>query len=199
MKVLTVTGMILGAGVLVVAIAGSRTLYSWTEASGNQHPQSAGTTGVVKVTCTDVAGTNATCFVTGPGLGQQIPKGQNASTTGPGTVTLICNGSGPLRCWARIDGAVAAERKAPIAPNVKNFIKPLDGHDTASGSVPDFYFKKETLHVNGALIIGNGGPNLYESACTTGNTVGLVLAKIDHFDDIGPCPAGGNLVRAVLK
>jgi hypothetical protein len=111
MRLTLAVGIVLGGGLFLAASAGSRTLYSYTEASGNQHPQSTGTTGVVTITCTNVAGTNATCFVTGSGLGQQVPKGQNVSTTGPGTVTLVCNGSGALRCWARVDGPVAAQTK----------------------------------------------------------------------------------------
>jgi hypothetical protein len=199
MKIIIATTLILAASFVQVAAAASRTISSYTEATGNQHPGTAAVGGPAQVTCTFVAGTNATCYIVGPGVANQVPKGGQVGTSGAGTVTLTCNGNGALRCQARIDGPVAAERKAAIAPKVQDFIKPLEGHETASGSIPDFYFRKETLQVNGALIIGNGGPNFYQSACTTDNKVALVLAKIDHFDDLGPCPSGGTLVRAVLK
>ena len=110
MKLLMGIGVILVATV-PVALAGSRVISASTEASGNQHPGTAAVSGPATVTCIFVAGTNATCFVTGPGVAQQIPKGGQVGTSGAGTVTLICNGSGALRCQARVDGAVVAKDK----------------------------------------------------------------------------------------
>lgn len=92
-----------------LSMAGSVTISASTDASGNQHPGTHAVGGAATVTCTLVAGTNATCFIVGPGVAQQIPKGANVGTSGAGTVTLTCNGSGALRCSARIDGPVAAD------------------------------------------------------------------------------------------
>jgi hypothetical protein len=92
--------------VLQVAVAGSRILNASVEQSGNQHNQSTAVGGPAKVTCTMAAGKDATCFVVGPGIAQQVPQGQNVGTSGAGTVTLSCNGSAPLRCQARVDGPV---------------------------------------------------------------------------------------------
>src|SRR5882757_2249717 len=89
-----------------VALAGSRILNASTDRSGNQHNESTAVGGAAKVTCTMAAGKNATCFIAGPGVAQQVPQGQNVGTSGAGTVTLSCNGTAPLRCQARVDGPV---------------------------------------------------------------------------------------------
>ncbi|SRR6266481_3253485 len=111
MKTIIATSLILAGGFWQIAVAGSRTISSYTEASGNQHPGTAAVSGPAKVTCTNVGGKNATCYVTGPGVAQQVPKNGQVGTSGAGTVTLICNGTGPLTCQARIDGPVAADEK----------------------------------------------------------------------------------------
>jgi hypothetical protein len=111
MRTIVVTGLILAAGFWQTAMAGSRIINSYTEASGNQHPGTAAVSGPAKVTCTNVGGTNATCYITGPGVAQQVPKNGQVGTSGAGTVTLICNGSGALTCQARIDGPVAEDAK----------------------------------------------------------------------------------------
>ena len=102
-------------------------------------------------------------------------------------------------CLLSIGAIGCKSSSTELAPQVAQYIGQLNGFESYSTSLPDFYFRKDTLKVNGALIIGNGGPNIGQAACTTSNTVALVLAKIDHFDDIGPCSNGGELVRAVLK
>jgi hypothetical protein len=88
-----------------VAIAASHVIQASVEASGNQHPGTVAVRGPASVTCLDAQPqrSNATCYVTGPGLDRQLPKGANAGTSGAGTVTLTCNGNGALRCSARVD------------------------------------------------------------------------------------------------
>lgn len=93
------------------AAVGSRILNASTDANGNQHNQSAAVGGPARVTCTMAAGKNPTCFIVGPGVAQQVPQGQDVGTTGPGTVTLSCNGTAPLRCQARVDGPVTGAVK----------------------------------------------------------------------------------------
>jgi hypothetical protein len=66
--------MLLVIFVLQIAVAGSRILNASVEASGNQHNQSTAVGGPAKVTCTMAAGKNATCFIVGPGVAQQVPQ-----------------------------------------------------------------------------------------------------------------------------
>ncbi len=89
-----------------IALAASRVLNASIDKNGSQHNQSTAVGGPAKVTCTMAAGKDATCFVVGPGVAQQVPQNQNVGTSGAGTVTLSCNGSAPLRCQARVDGPV---------------------------------------------------------------------------------------------
>lgn len=96
------------------AMAGSRILNASTDANGNQHNQSTAVGGPSTVTCTMAAGNGATCFIMGPGVAQQVPRGQNVGTSGAGTVTLMCNGTAPLRCQARVDGPVTGKIKTEI-------------------------------------------------------------------------------------
>jgi hypothetical protein len=103
MKVLIAIGAVVAAGFLQAASAGSQTIKSYTDASGNRHPATAKVSTPVSVTCTSVSGTNASCYITGAGIDKQVPKDHNIFTIEAGTVTLICNGSGPLGCEARID------------------------------------------------------------------------------------------------
>jgi len=111
MKTVVAVSIVVAVGFLQVAVAGSRTITSYTEANGNQHPGTAAVSGPAKVTCVSVGGTNATCYITGPGVAKQVPKGGQVGTSGAGTVTLICNGSGALTCAARMDGPVDAKDK----------------------------------------------------------------------------------------
>lgn len=89
----------------VVASAGSVVISSTTEASGKQHPGTTTVQGPAKVTCIAAhPGLHqATCYVTGPGLGTELKQGASATTKGAGTVTLICNGEGFLSCKAQVD------------------------------------------------------------------------------------------------
>jgi|ERR1700722_11286655 len=108
MKSILAIAVVLVAGAFQVVNAASRTISSYTEASGNQHPGTAATNGPVTVTCTSVGGTNAACFISGPGVAKEVAKNVQVGTSGPGTVTLTCDGSAPLTCQARIDGPVSA-------------------------------------------------------------------------------------------
>ena|SRR5438876_6558330 len=97
-----------------ICVAASRILNASVDATGNQHNQSTAVGGPATITCTMAAGKDATCFIAGPGVAQQVPQGQNVGTNGAGTVTLNCNGSAPLRCQARVDGPVTGTIKREI-------------------------------------------------------------------------------------
>lgn len=73
------------------------------------------------------------------------------------------------------------------------------GLATESAPKPDFYARKDTLKISGNWITGNFIPNGGTAACTSQNNLAFLLASIDHFDDLGACPNGSTLVRAVLK
>jgi hypothetical protein len=119
MKTFVVIALVILLGASIV-LAGTRILNASTEASGNQHNQSTAVGGAATITCTLAAGQNATCFIVGPGVGQQVPQGQNVGTSGAGTVTLSCNGTAPLRCQARVDGPVKGKiEKQVVKPEKK--------------------------------------------------------------------------------
>ena len=86
-----------------LAHANSVVIHATQEASGNQHPGTAAVKGAAKVTCIATAGKDCTCYITGPGVASQVPKGGVVGTSGAGTVTLTCNGQGALSCSARVD------------------------------------------------------------------------------------------------
>ena len=109
MKAFIAVTVVIAAGFLQAASAGPRIIKSSTDATGKQHPATAKVSGPATVTCTNASGTNASCYVTGPGVEKQVPKGNNVLTVDAGTVTLICNGSGPLTCEAEIDLSPAAK------------------------------------------------------------------------------------------
>jgi hypothetical protein len=119
-RLVFIIGLVVIIGV-PIALAGSRVLNASTEPNGTQHNQSTAVGGAAKVTCAMAAGKNATCFIVGPGAAQQVPQGQNVGTSGPGTVTLSCNGTAPLRCQARVDGPVTGKiAKEDKKPDVSN-------------------------------------------------------------------------------
>lgn len=109
-------GLLVILAICSVQIAGasSRVISASTDSNGNQHNSSAAIGGPATLTCISGGGQNVSCFVTAPGVAQQLypPKGQ-AGTSGAGTVNLSCNGNGALRCSLRIDGPVAADEKKP--------------------------------------------------------------------------------------
>ena len=83
-----------------------RSLQATSDKAG-QHPDSAEMTGPVTILCvngvSETPNVRVSCRISAPGFTGVLNKGQSAKTTGPGTVTLKCNGQGFMRCNARID------------------------------------------------------------------------------------------------
>jgi hypothetical protein len=83
-----------------------RSLQATSDNQG-EHPDSAGMTGPVSILCvnavSETPNVRVSCRITAPGFNGILNKGQSAKTTGPGTITLKCNGEGFMRCNARID------------------------------------------------------------------------------------------------
>jgi hypothetical protein len=111
MKIVIAICLVVAAGFFQAVSAGSQIIKSSTDAAGTQHPGSVAVTGPATITCTKVTGTNASCYLTGPGIEKQVQKSFKALTISAGTVTLICNGSGSLTCEAQIDVSAAAGKK----------------------------------------------------------------------------------------
>lgn len=95
-----------------IADARSRTISASRDANGNQHLGTIAVQGAATVTCLTATQSEPVhpgdpaprCFVTGPGIGGiAVEKNHNVGTSGAGTVTLDCNGTGALTCSARID------------------------------------------------------------------------------------------------
>jgi hypothetical protein len=89
----------------------SRTISATVDLNGNQHPGTVAVRGPASITCLSATQSALqhpgdqppACFVTGPGLANRLEKGQNAGSTGAGTISLICNGQGRLTCSAKVD------------------------------------------------------------------------------------------------
>jgi hypothetical protein len=83
-----------------------RSLQATSDKAG-AHPDSAEMEGPVPILCiggvSETPNVQVSCRITAPGFNGILNKGQSAKTTGPGTVTLKCNGQGFMRCNARID------------------------------------------------------------------------------------------------
>jgi hypothetical protein len=77
---------------------------------GNSRPASLAASGAARVTCVRAVQSaplkpgdmRPACYVTGPGIEQQLPINASVQTKGGGTVTLTCTGAGQLGCSARI-------------------------------------------------------------------------------------------------
>lgn len=73
------------------------------------HPDKAEIAGPATIMCINAASQTPNapplpnCRITAPGFSGILNKGQTANATGAGTVALICNGKGYMRCNARID------------------------------------------------------------------------------------------------
>lgn len=73
------------------------------------HPDKFDITGPVTFTCLNAVSETPnsrpepSCHITAPGFNKTLKKGESGNATGAGTVTLICNGQGNLRCSARVD------------------------------------------------------------------------------------------------
>jgi hypothetical protein len=81
-----------------------------TSDNAGQHPASANIAGPATITCLNAVSEvpngkpTPSCRVTAPGFNGSLNIGQKISMTEAGTVTLTCNGQGPiLRCTARVD------------------------------------------------------------------------------------------------
>jgi len=77
---------------------------------GVSHPATAAATGPATLTCLNATSEAQnskpvpSCHLVAPGFTGNLLKGQAANVTAAGTVTLTCNGQGPmLRCTARLD------------------------------------------------------------------------------------------------
>jgi hypothetical protein len=83
-----------------------RSLQATSDKAG-QHPDSADMEVPVTILCingvSETPNVQVSCRISAPGFNGVLNKGQSAKTTGPGTVTLKCNGQGFMRCNARID------------------------------------------------------------------------------------------------
>jgi hypothetical protein len=92
-----------------------------------------------------------------------------------------------------------------LTPQVKGYIQQLpkssSGAPQAAVGVTQYFARKDTLQVNGNLIVGNWNLGAADDVCLDHQgTMALILTSIDHFDDLTPCPDGkSNLVRAVMK
>jgi len=81
------------------------------------HPDKFDITGPVTFTCLNAVSETPnsrpepSCHITAPGFNKSLKKGESGNATGAGTVTLICNGQGNLRCAARVD--IPAPAAAP--------------------------------------------------------------------------------------
>ena len=81
------------------------------------HPDKFDITGPVTFTCLNAVSETPnsrpepSCHITAPGFNKTLKKGESGNATGAGTVTLICNGQGNLRCAARVD--IPAPAAAP--------------------------------------------------------------------------------------
>jgi len=99
---------------------------------------------------------------------------------------------------------LSLQQQRSVNPQVKEYIGQLPKAESSLTTKPpvpkpEFFARKDTLKVNGDLIIGNWVPAVSNAGCTSQNNMALLLSKIDHFDDLGPCPNGSSLVRAVFK
>jgi len=77
---------------------------------GVSHPATAEATGPSTLTCMNATSEAQnsrpvpSCHLVAPGFTGNLLKGQTANVTAAGTITLTCNGQGPmLRCTARLD------------------------------------------------------------------------------------------------
>jgi hypothetical protein len=110
MKPIVTMVVLLLAGLPQVGQARSRTIHATQTANCNGHPVTVAVEGPAKVTCLNPTQSiqqpgngPASCFITGPGVAQQVQKDSYVATNGAGKVTLTCHGSGSLTCSARIE------------------------------------------------------------------------------------------------
>jgi hypothetical protein len=102
--------VVLLTGLPQVVQARSRTIHATQTANCNDHPEIVTVAGPATVTCLNATQSiqqqgkpPASCYISGPGVAQEVLKDGNVATNGPGKVTLTCHGSGSLACSARIE------------------------------------------------------------------------------------------------
>jgi len=110
MKPVALVVVLLLAGLPQIVQARSRTIRATQTGSCNRHPATVAVQGPATVTCLKPTQSlqkpgnpPASCYVTGPGVAQQVPNGGDVEISGAGNVTLSCHGSGSLTCSARIE------------------------------------------------------------------------------------------------
>jgi hypothetical protein len=109
-------------------------------------------------------------------------------------------------CTALVMAGLAAcmGRSASLTPQVSEYIQPLPKSESPLDGTPrgvlQYFARKDTLKVNGNIIVANWNFGSPDDVCANHpGTMALILSNIDHFDDLTPCPGGSVLVRAVLK
>jgi len=110
MKPVVLAVVLLLTGLPQIVQARTRTIHATQTANCNRHPATVAVQGPASVTCVNPTQSlqkpgnpPASCYVTGPGVAQQVPNGGNVEVSGAGNVTLSCQGSGSLACSARIE------------------------------------------------------------------------------------------------
>jgi hypothetical protein len=84
---------------------------AFQDLTGQARPAVYNANGAVTVTCiravqsapVKAGQSRPACYVSGPGVGQQLPIDKSIRTSGAGAVTLTCTGAGQLGCSARIN------------------------------------------------------------------------------------------------
>lgn len=110
MKPVVAILVLLLTGLPQVVEARSRTIHATQTANCNGHPVTVAVVGPATVTCLNPTQSiqrpgnpPAACYITGPGIAQQVLKDGMVAINGAGEITLTCHGSGSLSCSARIE------------------------------------------------------------------------------------------------
>jgi hypothetical protein len=110
MKLVVPVVVLLLTGLPQIVQARTRIIHATQTGNCNRHPATVAVQGPASVTCVNPTQSlqkpgkpPASCYVTGPGVAQQVANGGDVEISGEGTVTLSCNGSGSLTCAARIE------------------------------------------------------------------------------------------------
>jgi len=110
MKSIVPVVVLLLTGLPQIVQARTRTIHANQTSNCNKHPATVTVLGPATVTCLNPTQSlekpghpPASCYVTGPGVAQQVAKDGNVEINEAGTITLSCQGSGSLTCSARIE------------------------------------------------------------------------------------------------